>query len=107
MEEKLIKHNSKNPNFEKQDVADLTRFVKSNVPKGVAASAVDCKTQVIQAVATGVLGIVISEMSDRKSPFNILKIFRIGKAIIALVEDVIALKKNCTDPEFWFPRVRK
>ena len=55
----------------------------------------DCKTLVIQHIATSMLTIVIGEMGKKIKFFNIGRIFSIGKAVIKLVEEAIEINKQC------------
>ena len=114
--EVLVKHTEKDHRFVRADVEDLIEslvaeqleqkaldkdiaYLKKSIETGkpVPAMAVinDCKTLVIQHIATSMLTIVIGEMGKKIKFFNIGRIFSIGKAVIKLVEEAIEINKQC------------
>lgn len=95
-EEKLVKHSITESSFTKAEIKQILS-VKGN--KEVAAQInLDCKAQVIQQIGIGVFEIIMTEVADRKTKFGILKIFRIGKAVIKIVEEGITTWRACSNP---------
>ena len=93
-EEKLVKHTPSELTFTKNEIEKILTKTK-----GVAESTnLDCKTQVIQKVGMSVFEIILGEMSDRKTKFGILKLFRIAKAVIKTAEESIQLWRECNKP---------
>lgn len=95
-EEKLIKHSAIEAGFTKSEIKQI---LSATGNKETAAQInLDCKAQVIQQIGIGVFEIIVTEVADRKTKFGISKIFRIGKAVIKIVEEGITTWRDCNKP---------
>lgn len=93
-EEKLVKHSISESSFTKAEIKQILSS-KETVARQIN---LDCKAQVIQQVGVGVFEIIVTEVADRKTKFGIMKIFRIGKAVIKIVEQAVVTWRACNKP---------
>lgn len=93
-EEKLVKHSISESSFTKSEI----KLILSNKEITAQQINLDCKAQVIQQVGVGVFEIIVTEVADRKTKFGIMKIFRIGKAVIKIVEEAVVTWRACNKP---------
>lgn len=93
-EEKLVKHSISESSFTKSEIKQILSSKETTAQQ----INLDCKAQVIQQVGVGVFEIIVTEVADRKTKFGIMKIFRIGKAVIKIIEEAVVTWRACNKP---------